>query len=105
VYSCGPPAIWTASLLFSYVDIIEGSKRRNPVFPPNYQSTYSNIAFVLLGIVLEKVSGRTYQEALDCSILQPLGMRKTTVQKPEDSEGVIPAIRNDWYYVAGAYDP
>jgi len=55
--------------------------------------------------VLEKVSGRTYQEALDCSILQPLGMRKTTVQKPEDSEGVIPAMRNDWYYVAGAYDP
>ena len=68
-------------------------------------STYSNVAFILLGSVLENVTGKTYQEVLDSWILQPLDMRRTTVEKPLDSEGVIPAIKNDWYYIAGAYDP
>ena len=32
-------------------------------------------------------------------------MKHTTVEKPNDSMGVIPAVANDWIYVAGAYDP
>lgn len=87
------------------IDIIEGAKKKHPVFAPNYQSTYSNVAFILLGAVLENATRRTYQEVLQASILQPLGMQRTTVRKPHDSDGVIPAMKNDWYYVAGAYDP
>ncbi|KAL8792226.1 MAG: hypothetical protein Q9195_005182 [Heterodermia aff. obscurata] len=86
-------------------DIIEGSKKRPPVFPPNYKSTYSNIAFILLGFVLENVTGKSYQEALSASILEPLDMHHTTVERPKDSMGVIPAMTNDWTYIAGAYDP
>ena len=92
-------------LLIASPDIIEGSKKRPPVFPPNYKSTYSNIAFILLGFVLENVTGQSYQEALSASILKPLGMHHTTVVRPRDSMGVIPAVRNDWMYIAGAYDP
>ena len=75
------------------------------MFAPNYKSTYSNIAFILLGFVLEKVTGKSYQDAISASILEPLGMHQTTVKKPKDSMGVIPAVTNDWNYVAGAYNP
>lgn len=92
-------------MLIASTDIIEGSKKRPPVFPPSYKSTYSNIAFILLGFVLENVTGRTYQEALSTNILKPLGMHHTTVKRPRDSMGVIPAVKNDWMYIAGAYDP
>ena len=86
-------------------DVIAGMKGRSSVFPPNYKSSYSNIAFILLGFVIETVAAKSYHEALDELILQPLGMQRTTVKKPKDSDGVIPAIKNDWNYIAGAYDP
>lgn len=86
-------------------DIIDGFKRRPPVFLPNFKSSYSNTAYILLGFVIENVTGKTYQGALEDLILNPLGMHRTTVQKPPDSEGVIPAIKSDWNYIAGAYEP
>ena len=86
-------------------DIINGSRKRTRVFPPNFKSSYSNVAFMLLGFVIENVTGKDYQSALDELILKPLDMQKTTVKKPDDADGVIPAMRNDWNYVAGAYDP
>ena len=85
--------------------MIQGSKKRPPVFAPNYQSTYSNIAYILLGFVLESVTAKSYQDTLSSSILGPLGMHHTTVVRPKDSMGVIPALYNDWAYVAGVYDP
>lgn len=86
-------------------EIIKGSKKRTPVFPPNMKSSYSNMAYILLGFVIETVSGKDYQTALDELILRRLGMQQTTVKRPNDSDGVIPAVKNDWNYVAGAYDP
>ena len=75
------------------------------MFAPNYKSSYSNIAFILLGFILEQVAGKSYQDLLSSSILDPLGMNHTTVRRPNSSMGVIPATYNDWAYVAGAYDP
>ena len=59
----------------------------------------------MLGFVLEAVTGQSYEEVLSSTILDPLGMHHTTVKKPNDSKGIIPATYNDWRYVTGAYDP
>ena len=58
----------------------------------------------MLGFVLEDVTGQSYEEVLSSTILDPLGMHHTTIRKPNDSMGVIPATYNDWRYVTGAYD-
>lgn len=55
--------------------------------------------------MLEAVTGQSYEEVLSSTILHPLGMHHTTVKKPNDSMGIIPATYNDWRYVTGAYDP
>ena len=46
--------------------------------PPGKYFSYSNEGFGLLGAVIERVSGRTFESFLDEEILRPAGMRSTT---------------------------
>ncbi|MFZ0830587.1 MAG: serine hydrolase domain-containing protein [Thermoplasmata archaeon] len=46
--------------------------------PPGRYFSYSNEAFGLLGAVIERVSGRTYESFLEEEILRPAGMPSTT---------------------------
>jgi len=45
--------------------------------PPNTQQKYSNLAYQLLGEIVERVAGMPYAEYLDRNILEPLGMTST----------------------------
>ena len=45
--------------------------------PPGAQFSYSNEAFGLLGAIIERTSGRTYERYVDDEILRPAGMRST----------------------------
>jgi CubicO group peptidase (beta-lactamase class C family) len=46
--------------------------------PPGVAFEYSNLGFALLGRVLSNVSGQPYQSFIRQSLLQPLGMTRTT---------------------------
>jgi CubicO group peptidase (beta-lactamase class C family) len=46
--------------------------------PPGRQFSYSNEGFGLLGAVIERVSGRTYESYLSEELLRPAGMGSTT---------------------------
>ena len=46
--------------------------------PPGRFFSYSNEAFGLLGAVIERASGRTYESFVEEEILRPAGMRSTT---------------------------
>jgi CubicO group peptidase (beta-lactamase class C family) len=46
-------------------------------FPPGSRFRYSNTGFVLLGLIVEKVSGKSFPEFLRQNIFQPLGMKHT----------------------------
>jgi CubicO group peptidase (beta-lactamase class C family) len=46
-------------------------------FEPGTQWKYSNSGYALLGAVLEKVTGMTYEQALQEGILGPLGMKNS----------------------------
>ncbi len=47
-------------------------------FAPGSKHEYSNTNFILLGYILEKVSGRTYAKNLDQYIVKPLKLKSTT---------------------------
>ncbi|KIW32043.1 uncharacterized protein PV07_03618 [Cladophialophora immunda] len=68
-----------------------------PVFMPNQKSTYSNIAFELLGLVLANVTGRDYEDYIESSILRPLNMTSTSFRKPPDAVAVLPK-GDAWYW-------
>ncbi|MEU4807173.1 serine hydrolase domain-containing protein [Actinosynnema sp. NPDC023587] len=49
-----------------------------PDFAPGTGWRYSNTGYVLAGMVIEKVTGRTWQEEVDRRITRPLGLRHTS---------------------------
>ena len=46
-------------------------------FEPGTQAEYSNFNYMVLGAVIEAVSGQSYESYIDANILQPLGMSHT----------------------------
>jgi len=49
-------------------------------FEPRTRWSYSNTGYVILGLVVEKVSGESFAEFLQRRILKPLGMENTTYE-------------------------
>ena len=67
-------------------------------FAPGTQWEYSNSNYMLLGMILEKVSGRRYVDLLQERILAPLGMKDSGLDDddlilPERAEGYQPGSK------------
>jgi CubicO group peptidase (beta-lactamase class C family) len=66
-------------------------------FEPNAQAVYSNLNYMVLGAIIEAVSGQTYESYITEHILQPLGMSHTSfVYSPAMAEheaaGTLPVV-------------
>jgi serine-type D-Ala-D-Ala carboxypeptidase/endopeptidase len=55
--------------------------------PPGIAFEYSNLGYALLGRVITNVSGEPYQRFIQRTLLQPLGMTRTTFDAVEASRG------------------
>ena len=55
------------------------------VIPPDSQHKYSNLAFMLLGQVVERLSGNLYSEYIEQNIFRPLGLTGSTFD-PDESQ-------------------
>ncbi|KAJ4287668.1 hypothetical protein N0V90_012371 [Kalmusia sp. IMI 367209] len=86
-------------------DLIRSVKQDHPVFAPNQQSTYSNVAFELISLVIANVTNQTYESYIDDAIFKPLGMTRSTFSKPPDNAGVIPLWPQYWDVDEGIQNP
>jgi CubicO group peptidase (beta-lactamase class C family) len=64
----------TLRTLASYVALYG---KRAPEFEPGARFAYSNYGFILLGVLVEKVSGQSYYDYVREHIFQPAGMTRT----------------------------
>jgi D-alanyl-D-alanine carboxypeptidase len=59
------------------------------VFPPGSKAEYSNSNYVLLTLLLEKRTGKSYSDLLQAQIIEPLQLQQTaygdTIQPPRDA--------------------
>lgn len=55
------------------------SRQRGPNQPPNTRYEYSNTGFFLLGVIIERLSGKPLREFMRESLFEPLGMRSTSI--------------------------
>jgi len=62
---------------YSRERLLECIVKQDLVFEPGKGSEYSNFGFALLGLVIEKVSGKSYNEVLQEKICIPAGMKNT----------------------------
>ena len=56
-------------------EIVDLFKDQPPDFAPGERWSYSNSGYILLGAIIEKASGQTYQEFTEKNIFAPLGMK------------------------------
>lgn len=58
-------------------EVVALATRQQPRFEPGTARAYCNTSFILLGMVIEKVTGRRYDTELTRRILRPLDLRQT----------------------------
>jgi len=63
--------------------VIEEMKKDPYDFDPGGKWSYDNSGYILLGYIVEKVSGQTYGDFLRANFFQPLGMTNTGVCRAE----------------------
>ncbi|KAF2744328.1 beta-lactamase/transpeptidase-like protein [Sporormia fimetaria CBS 119925] len=96
------PKITDCGTLENLMNALKGKK---PLFAPNQRSSYSNIGYQLLGVVISRVSKMSYEKFMEESIFKPLEMTKTTFRPSSDTDGVIPAVPNFWGIEGGIQNP
>ncbi len=77
---------------------IETYRRAVPVVPTGSKVEYSNVAYGLLGIIIQAVSGFSFADFMRTRVFTPLGMRSTMIA-PEGS------LTTRIVHVAGTRDP
>jgi D-alanyl-D-alanine carboxypeptidase len=65
-------------LPFKPLDILPILKRHKPDFAPNARTEYADTNYILLGIVLEKVTGLSAESAIKRLVIDPLRLRDTS---------------------------
>ena len=54
------------------------------------QWNYSNTGYILLGLIIEKATGKSYEENLQERILEPLNLEQTYLQTGQPEAGALP---------------
>jgi CubicO group peptidase (beta-lactamase class C family) len=81
-------------------EIWRTATRIRPESAPGAKFIYSNVGFNLLGLVIERVSGKTYAEFMRSRIFGPLGMASTQVN---DLRTIIANRASGYFWENGAY--
>jgi Beta-lactamase class C and other penicillin binding proteins len=63
--------------------LVERFKNKPLLFKPGTKASYSNTGYLLLSLIIEKVSGKSYHDYLSENIFNPLNMKDTGWDKPE----------------------
>ncbi|WP_240667535.1 serine hydrolase domain-containing protein [Streptomyces luteoverticillatus] len=60
-------------------ELVATGLSNKPDFAPGKGWNYSNTNYVLAGMIIEKVTGRTYASEVERRVIKPLGLRETTL--------------------------
>jgi D-alanyl-D-alanine carboxypeptidase len=81
--------------------LLEVSFRNKPDFLPGQKASYSNTNTILLGLIIEKLTGNPLQAEIHTRITEPLGMRQTTFA----TDGKMPNPHSQGYLYGTFSDP
>jgi CubicO group peptidase (beta-lactamase class C family) len=90
-----PDYLNTGRLPHTREDLLGHFADKDLLFSPGSQSQYSNFGYVLLAIILEEVTGQSYQELLQEGILDPVGMENTGI---DVNRSILERRASGYYY-------
>ncbi|MFQ4149591.1 serine hydrolase domain-containing protein [Arthrobacter sp. LAPM80] len=76
-----------------------------PTAAPGAHFEYSNANYALLGAVIEQVTGRSFEDALQVLVLEPLGLTSTTSDLELARSNGLAASYYNWYGIVRAVTP
>lgn len=79
--------IWDTLSPVAPEDLVPDWNRAERVLPAQERSHYSNLVYAMLGEVVARVDGRPWAESLQARILDPLGMRDTSLDAGDADSG------------------
>ena len=91
---------WLKQRFASVDELIETLHQAERVLPPGARFHYSNLAFALLGVVVERVSGLSYRDYVQQRLLDRVGLARTTFD-PDETAATGYLVKP---YVEGAWD-
>jgi len=80
-----PGVSWTDRVMPTREQVIQAMPDVAPALPAETTWKYSNLGYVLLGMVIEAASGQSYVDYIGAHVLGPLGMTETLVEPGADS--------------------
>jgi len=89
---CDKTKIVTNQDVFAY--LVYRKNEFENLAPPNAHFSYCNTNYAILGLLIEKCSGKKYSEYLKDVFFTPMGMKNTHVFRMKDSASAIPSY--DW---------
>ncbi|MEO8449557.1 MAG: serine hydrolase [Gemmatimonadota bacterium] len=78
-----------------YLSLQAYLKRRSPhrIFPPGDTPAYSNYGMGLAAYIVQRISGEPFEAYIDRHILQPLGMRRTSIYQPTPPDLIADRVK------------
>jgi CubicO group peptidase (beta-lactamase class C family) len=70
-------------------EILSYVKKKKLLFGPGAHYAYSNTGYLVLGMIIERVSRRPYKEAVEHEVLQRIGLRETSVITAETLKALV----------------
>jgi CubicO group peptidase (beta-lactamase class C family) len=90
---------WLQRRFATVPELLETLDAAEQVLPAGARFHYSNLAFALLGVVVERVSGLPYGRYVEERLLQPLGLARTSFDPEEPAATgylVQPYVEGTW---------
>lgn len=76
-----PHRIWTPQ------ELVDVAISHEPYFPPGEGWYYSNTGYILLGMIIEEVTGSSYEAVIKDRVIEPLFLSSTSVAKSPEMTG------------------
>jgi CubicO group peptidase (beta-lactamase class C family) len=76
---------WLQKRFAGVDELLDTLDRAEGVLPPGARFHYSNLAFALLGVLVERVSGIPYTQYVETRLLKPLGLEQTSFEPHDDA--------------------
>ncbi|HFD32553.1 MAG TPA: class A beta-lactamase-related serine hydrolase [Gammaproteobacteria bacterium] len=79
----------------SFHSLVDSKTAIHASYPPGLIYAYSNIGYSLLGIIVERVTGLSFAQAMQKYIFQPVGMSQSTIENKHSQDKLAVGYKDD----------
>jgi D-alanyl-D-alanine carboxypeptidase len=81
----GPEIVANPTKLWEAEEFLDFAAAQEPWFAPGEAQGYSNTDYILLGMIIEEATGRSWREEMRARVFEPLNLENTLLPEPNDT--------------------